>query len=161
MSKELERLEQVFSQALVFHAEPAEDGPGVGGGQYFEGEVHGLTVRICKVDDHVNGYVRLLDGHPWANKELFVDDWDIPAEVHGSITYRSGNWIGFDTAHGADYWPQFGPNALSAWKVEAYGDSLHYWTPEELLGEVVSLAEQAERAGRELTDGGHSHALDS
>lgn len=41
-----------------------------------------------------NGYVNLPENHPWRN----VDDWQIPTQVHGGITYgpdRDG-WIGFD-----------------------------------------------------------------
>lgn len=48
-----------------------------------------------------NGYVRLPDGHPWLDPEADVDT-HVP---FGEITYREGNWIGFDTLHAWQYWP--------------------------------------------------------
>jgi hypothetical protein len=49
------------------------------------------------------GYVRIPLGHPWY--ELAYDD--IPAKVHGGLTYASkhdipGWWIGFDCGHWRD-----------------------------------------------------------
>jgi len=50
------------------------------------------------------GYVRLPKGHPWYGMRMF----DIPAKVHGGITFADfcscgpldgGFWIGFDCAH--------------------------------------------------------------
>jgi hypothetical protein len=148
MSDELE----IISRTLEFYENSAVDGPGSGWGNYFEGVMHGLPVRILKVNDHVNGYVQLPDGHPWLDGEQYEDDWNIPASVHGGITFRDRKtrWVGFDTAHGRDHWPQFGVE--SEWKLKLYGEELHQWTPEELVAEVDTLAEQAAAAGRELTE---------
>lgn len=50
------------------------------------------------------GYVRLPSGHPWSG--LYYDD--IPAKVHGGLTYGDrhdnfpGTWIGFDCGHAGD-----------------------------------------------------------
>lgn len=62
------------------------------------------------------GYVGLDSNHPWFNIANYDD---IPAEVHGGITYAApcqdvichtgdGNllWIGFDCAHAGDIIPQ-------------------------------------------------------
>lgn len=51
-----------------------------------------------------NGYVRLPDGHPWL---MTRKEWDIETvghSKHGGITYRQGNWIGFDTDHYNHVW---------------------------------------------------------
>lgn len=158
MSKELDLFN---GGALTLVTGDNLEGPGASSGKYFEGNLHGLTVRVVLANGtHVNGYVKLPEGHPWANRDLFENDWDLPADVHGGITYRHDEWIGFDTAHGADFWPQFG-NPLNDWKRNVYGDTLHVWTPEELLAEVAGLALQAVKAGKELTDGGHSHIFGS
>lgn len=120
--------------------EGVEDGgPGSGSGKYFEGEMHGLKVRVVQVYEHVNGYVKLPDGHPWLVVE---DEWDIPASVHGGITYRDGDWIGFDTAHGNDIWLEFVTEEGMRYK----RDATHVWTAEEMVAEVGSLAAQAAEA---------------
>lgn len=63
-----------------------------------------------------NGYVKLVEGHPWYDK-----DYDnIPVSVHYGLTFgrmigennkyfEPGFWIGFDTSHHDDNlikWPQ-------------------------------------------------------
>lgn len=51
----------------------------------------------------VNGYVRLPDGHPWlAVEENYYIENSIP---WGEITFKQGNWIGFDTLHSGQHWP--------------------------------------------------------
>lgn len=63
-----------------------------------------------------NGYVKLVEGHPWYDK----DYENIPVSVHHGLTFsrmigknnkyfKPGFWIGFDTAHHNDNlskWPQ-------------------------------------------------------
>ena len=63
-----------------------------------------------------NGYVKLVEGHPWYDK----DYENIPVSVHYRLTFgrmigennkyfKPGFWIGFDTAHHDDNlskWPQ-------------------------------------------------------
>lgn len=155
MSKELELAPKGWLTSL---GSPKGDGPTGSDGQYFEGELHGLTVRVCRAWEAVNGYVKLPEGHPWSNKDLFPDDWDIPADVHGGITYHEGQWIGFDTNHYNDVWLELLDNDFSR---NMKRNCTHVWTPEELLAEVDALALQAVKAGKELTDGGHSHIFGS
>lgn len=51
----------------------------------------------------VNGYCRLPDDHPWL---AFAESWEIANTVPwGEITYRAGNWVGFDTLHAGQAWP--------------------------------------------------------
>jgi hypothetical protein len=77
----------------------------------------------------VNGYVRLPDGHPWLDQEKFPNDWDIPTEVPwGEITYRNKGWIGFDSLHHGQVWPD---------SPHAYGD-----TPNMCEQDVIDWAEQ-------------------
>lgn len=63
-----------------------------------------------------NGYVKLVEGHPWYDKDYEI----IPVSVHYGLTFgrmigennkyfKPGFWIGFDTAHHEDNlskWPQ-------------------------------------------------------
>jgi hypothetical protein len=49
---------------------------------------------------HMNGYVRLPEGHPF--EVLDYDDIDV--SVHGGLTFSEDGWIGFDTAHAGDIW---------------------------------------------------------
>lgn len=52
----------------------------------------------------VNGYVRIEGPHPWKN---FDKSWDIDTTVpFGEITYRNGDWFGFDTLHSGQAWPK-------------------------------------------------------
>jgi hypothetical protein len=71
-----------------------------------------LVARVVKRDgpDHIFGgylcgYCVLPDDHPWIGKQ----QEDIPAEVHGGITYAEskskGTLIGFDCAHSEDEIP--------------------------------------------------------
>lgn len=56
----------------------------------------------------VNGYVRIEGRHPWKDAE---ETWDIRNTVpFGDITFREGNWFGFDTLHAGQAWPD------STWK---------------------------------------------
>lgn len=51
----------------------------------------------------VNGYVRLEGPHPWKNVEfLEVISNTVP---FGEITFREGDWFGFDTMHSGQGWP--------------------------------------------------------
>ncbi|KAA8828143.1 hypothetical protein [Bifidobacterium myosotis] len=66
-----------------------------------EGVMDGVIWRIAAHPRFFawNGYVNLPEGHPWRR----LEDWQIPADVHGGITYGPDpdGWIGFDmmTAH--------------------------------------------------------------
>ena len=90
-------------------------------GYFLKTENHrGLNLAVTMGMFSINGYVELLPGHPW----LELDYMDIPADVHGGITYKEGALIGFDTAHAGD----------------------DVWTQEEVLTEARHLADQAANA---------------
>lgn len=102
----------------------------------------------------INGYVTLPPDHPWLDDDTYPDDWRIPADVHGGITYREGSTIGFDTAHAGD---AYHPDSLRGAKI-LMGDSLttltevtvidapYVWTREDVLRELNTLAKQAQEA---------------
>lgn len=80
-----------------------------------------------------NGYIRLPDDHPWL---AFEDYMDIPAEVHGGITYANGNWVGFDTLHAWDVWPE----SPSFYHLK---DNGILWTPKMVVSETKQFLDQA------------------
>ncbi|MBT1162826.1 hypothetical protein [Bifidobacterium sp. SO1] len=67
-----------------------------------EGITDGIIWRIAAHDRFFawNGYVNLPDNHPWRQ----LEDWRIPSDVHGGITYGpdEDGWIGFDMLHATD-----------------------------------------------------------
>lgn len=63
----------------------------------------GVTWVVCAAPmPGANGYVRIPDGHPWhgVNEEL------LDLEAPGGLTFGNADWIGFDTLHGNDHWPE-------------------------------------------------------
>ena len=112
-------------------------GPGVGTDLYFEGVRSGLTVRVVQVNEHVCGYVKLPEGHPWLLVED-VDAYDL-SSVHGGITYRYEGWVGFDTAHGSDLWPSLMTRPVPSWRA----DNPRVWTAELFMTELERLAHEA------------------
>lgn len=122
-----------------------------GQGTYYEGVRSGLKVRVVQVMQHVCGYVLLPEGHPWLTAE---DDWDIDSTVHGGITYRKGGWVGFDTAHGWDIWPDLQTGPIPEWKLmRGEMDNFIYWTAPMFMIELEKLAKEAADAVRELEAG--------
>lgn len=98
------------------------------------------------------GYIRVPDDHPWINPDQYPDEADIPARVHGGITYHRGPILGFDTAHGFDA-PHPHAHAYQQLKEVYDGLCAQYghepetpWTPAEVVDETVRFARQAERA---------------
>lgn len=85
----------------------------------------------------VNGYVQMPSGHPW--QHLNYDD--MPVEIHGGLTFASGRWIGFDTAHGGDVWPaEYDRHGLS----DLYNDRPEWsrrWTLDAVIAETHRLAD--------------------
>jgi hypothetical protein len=75
-----------------------------------------------------NGYVRIIEGHPFYDKGYE----NIPVDVHGGLTFSEhimdnekwsdGYWIGFDTAH--------------------YGDNQTNWTLNMVMEETKDLLRQ-------------------
>jgi len=86
----------------------------------------------------VNGYVRVPDGHPWAG--LYYDY--IPADVSGGLTYSGDSWIGFDTLHSGDYWP----DAPDRWD----SDGATRWTADLVATETKRLARQVAEVGAKV-----------
>lgn len=57
----------------------------------------------------INGYVRIPDdelaNHPWAKDEYIYEPDD--SDLHwAEVTFQNGNWVGFDTIHWFNYWPE-------------------------------------------------------
>jgi hypothetical protein len=76
-----------------------------------KGEHRGFAWEIVKTQWRTRcGYVRVGPAHPWFGK----DHDDIPADVHGGLTFAKGGracethddkaewWIGFDCGHAGD-----------------------------------------------------------
>ena len=145
MSKELE------VQMTKVVATEGLTGPGTYmGTPFFEGEMSGLTVRVVQGFEAVNGYVKLPEGHPWLEIE---EDWDIPSNVHGGITFRDNEgWIGFDTNHGWDVWPDLLERPVPSWKT--IGGNTIFWSAEMFMEEMERFAaEAAGAAPKELEEG--------
>ena len=101
------------------------------------GESLGLKWRVTMPHGvYYCGYVRVDRGHPWFGLNME----DVPAEVHGGITFSKadvscpgvgkddGWWVGFDHCHGSDI------------IARAEGN---YVTEEEVIAEVRELCHQA------------------
>lgn len=131
----------------------------------------GVECAIAAGPAQWNGYVRLPEGHPWR----YQDYGDLSVEVHGGLTYgperarrlpeygidrparsaRSvGGWVGFDTAHAWDHWPEeelaglhLAPG-MAAVRELFEEQAMHrtgrriMWTLERLRDEVERLAAQ-------------------
>ena len=81
----------------------------------------------------VNGYMRIPAGHPWSDlsyQEInrHVSDSDTERFDGGSweLTFKGGAWIGFDTQHAWDSWPDM-PFPWGPGGTEPYDTR---WTPE-------------------------------
>jgi hypothetical protein len=85
----------------------------------------------------VNGYVKIPTDHHWHG--LSYDE--INVTVHGGLTYggRESGWIGFDTIHSGDIWPDSGYQLpLTKWD--------KHWTAELVAEETRSLARKVAAA---------------
>lgn len=97
------------------------------------------------------GYVRVPAGHPWHGQSM----GDVPADVHGGITFSEPDmpctapgpdddwWVGFDCAHSFDAPDPALPNAMPrpySWGVEVIASQYY------VEAECRSLCEQAARA---------------
>lgn len=115
-----------------------------------EWEYAGLkcAVVVARENQHRCGYVRLPPTHPMYEKHYD----DIPAEVHGGLTFcdiescvekdGKGWWIGFDCAHSGDamYDPNYVLGNVARYIYNHPND--HYWTQAEVELETESLADQ-------------------
>lgn len=84
-----------------------------------------------------NGYIRLPDGHPWLAVPT-LEGYNV-IDAPGGITYGpdSESWIGFDTLHGGDYWPD-SPIELRPYHRQ--------WTRAAVREATIRLAGQAAEA---------------
>lgn len=108
------------------------------------GEVDGIpwVAARAPIYDAVNGYCRLPDGHPWLDLDTEKIETTVP---WGEITYSQGNWVGFDTLHGGQYWP-----AMDEWRQRPLeGDT--FMTDDMVIGWAERLAAAAAAA---LAEGG-------
>jgi len=96
------------------------------------------------------GYVRLPEGHPWADKGYssplcghdgcYEHTPEGLISVHGGITFSGvphgateGNWFGFDCAHAGDY---------TDYGVAGITREGHHWTLDEVKAECAAMAKQ-------------------
>ncbi len=89
-----------------------------------------------------NGYARLPQGHSWQELDLQGDDYEV-VDIHGGITFgpEEGGWIGFDTMHAWDVWPN-GPAVFVA--TDSPMDI--HWTVDMVIKEAKHLAQQVKKA---------------
>lgn len=78
----------------------------------------------------INGYVYVPESHPGHWKDYDDDAFD-SIEVHGGLTFSHSGWIGFDTLHSGDWWPE----------MYMKGGSIH-WTEGMVVEETKNLARQ-------------------
>ena len=97
---------------------------------------HGYECAVLMGPMTINGYVALPDGHPWLD---YPDSLELhpDIDVHGGITYHTGNTIGFDTNHFGDGQH---PDAPYGHPSRFTG---HIWNWEEVEAETRRLADQA------------------
>lgn len=114
----------------------------------------GVECAIVSQPTHMNGYVKL----PQSVDADYNDEMFDQIEVHGGLTYGvdSAGWIGFDTAHAGDHWPDEEiNNGLSQGdlkereSLQAIGISSFFegyesgrWSLDRLIKEVEGLARQ-------------------
>lgn len=124
----------------------------------YTGLAHGIPwcTYQAPLSGVLNGYARIPDG-----VEIDVDE----LEVHGGITWGFGvrtGWIGFDTAHGGDWWDldelrqrvglHVTPGGVEYNRFERemaaeFPGLSQHWTVDRLITECRHLAEQiAERS---------------
>lgn len=77
-------------------------------------------------DGAVNGYVRAPGITPEQTAQI---------EVHGGVTYERDGWVGFDTLHSGDVWPNAEhPLPATPWDI--------HWTEDLVAKETERLAAQ-------------------
>lgn len=91
----------------------------------------------------VNGYALLPEGHPYRKLDLQMENYDV-VRMHGGVTFgpTDGGWIGFDTSHAGDVWPDM-PDNLQ------YPGSLvpdTHWTQERVEAQCRKMCDQIAEA---------------
>jgi hypothetical protein len=136
----------------------------------------GLDCCIRVGSYSLDGYVRLPDGHPDRQLAETADEVDqavrgdpipfatghqhIPVNIHGGLSDGpdEAGWVGFDTAHGLDYWADedLAPHLRQDDRICAHMIAVRLqrdglgtrWTLDRLRAEVNRLAEQLAARGR-------------
>jgi hypothetical protein len=114
----------------------------------YRGEADGIDWCVCPspvVQGAVNGYARIPAGHPWAGRDRDTLRVDAP----GGLTYGpdEAGWVGFDTTHLWDRWPDWDPGAPFLRPGEAPAP---LWTVEAVVAAAQTLARAIAAAGGEL-----------
>jgi len=126
-----------------------------------KGEMLGFEYRITNNFGGARcGYIKVPPGHPWHGMDFEI----IPCEVHGGLTFSSGEsegsewWIGFDFAHPSDLRDPDLPFESSIFRDEILGfynriqelcnrgSKPHLWTQDEIRAECMRVAGQAKGA---------------
>lgn len=105
------------------------------------GEITGV---IILGNYSINGLALLPDGHPWLDTERFPLMGGIPTTVHGGITCREEQFVGFDTSDDG-YHPEGKITRhldVDLWN----GRKSHVWTLEEVEEETRVLCHEALKA---------------
>ena len=95
----------------------------------------------------VNGYMRIPEGHPWygltyeeINRLVWESDTARFDGGAGELTYQAvGGWIGFDTLHACDFWPEmtYAPElANTLWTPELVAVNARRWC--DLIADEVT-----------------------
>lgn len=101
----------------------------------------------------INGYVQVPEGHPW--RDLANDAPELAGvNVHGGLTYNGDDgWVGFDTLHYRDVWPDTPRHAPSPYD--------RHWTAQAVADETKRLAGQVAAAAGGFGDFTSRDSLDS
>ena len=85
----------------------------------------------------VNGYMQIPEGHPWSiltygeiNRRVSESDTERFDGGARELTYKSGAWIGFDTQHAWDFWPDSCYPAVAGstmWTPELVAENARRW----------------------------------
>lgn len=118
-----------------------------------EWEIYGIQCRIVwGAGPWACGYCQLPEEYEGQQLETFNDVNDaFDVNVHGDLTYGpdEDGWIGFDTAHAYDFWPDEeleGHNYSNAYvplrNLIKADPNRRTWTREAMRAEVNDLAAQ-------------------
>lgn len=107
----------------------------------WENEGYKCCVVKHDVFQNLNGYVRLKNAG--ATIALHLNK----IQVHGGVTYFDGRWIGFDTAHWTDYWPNNG--FIGFYRPQG---RIIQWNKEMVIKETNKLCEEIQQLEKSLKE---------
>lgn len=112
------------------------------------GDVAYCVVHVDRMDFY-NGYVLVPEGsslEKYSDSNHFPHP-ELPDEVeffpHGGVTFSQNGWLGFDTGHAGDYWPDADPGSMAGqhWCSSNIVDCrCIYWTVEKVIEEAQRFA---------------------